>query len=67
MYSATNGYSSLCRWLVEDCGADINKVNNKNETALDDAVGKHKKECAILLKSIGGVCNQREFPPEWNQ
>jgi hypothetical protein len=44
---------------VENCGADINKVNNENETALDDAVGEREKECAMLLKSLGGICKKR--------
>jgi ankyrin repeat protein len=38
MFSAHKGSTSLCRWLVEDCNVDINKIHRGKMTALDCAV-----------------------------
>jgi ankyrin repeat protein len=53
--AASEGHLSICKYLVEDCHAMINRSDRWGGSALDDAHRHRHRDVATYLRSKGGL------------
>jgi len=56
---------NMCRLLVDEYRADLNKVDRNGWTALDWAIRYEEQEIGEFLNSRGAITNRKTYPPSW--
>ena len=66
MNAALTNQPEICALLL-DAGCERNKKNKQGRTAIDLAIDKQAKKCAVLMNKKGCECAKNAYPKEWDE